>query len=81
MCLCYFNWDGQEGFSSTDTFEQRPRRSEGADCVWGQSFLGKGTASARDSFQNNLLKLSFLCFRVCLSTLASASTLTVALLS
>lgn len=25
-------------------------------CVWGQSFLEEGTASAKDSFQKNILK-------------------------
>lgn len=36
-CLCYCKWDGQEGFPSEGTFEQRPRWGEGMDhaCMSG----------------------------------------------
>lgn len=83
LSVFVFRWDGQEAFSNKRAFEQRPKWTERRHTTpmsMGR-FLGRGMASAEDSFQSNLLKLSSLWFQYAVSTLVSELTLTVTLQS
>ena len=83
LSVFVFRWDGQEAFSNKRAFEQRPKWTEWRHStpVSMVSFLRRGMASAKDSFQSNLLKLSSLSFQYAVSTLVSELTLTVTLQS